>query len=155
MDKLLLLLIILSFSGCQNKSSDQNKIIDELKGTWYLDCDHNDHAFTVYDSLEASVTIIIHNTYLSCERLEKYDKDNKIYYKFTGMDSKIGLEYHVDNNFYNDKPVIEVEVHSKDTIEFKWLGFYNKNTKKREYTANPLDSSKNSVRLIKCDESLD
>lgn len=47
-------------------------------------------------------------------------------------------------------PVARVKAISEYEVEFTWLGFYNKITKKREFLQNPFDKTKNPVILKKC-----
>lgn len=49
-------------------------------------------------------------------------------------------------------PVARVKVINKDSIEFQWLGFFNKKTKKREMTKKPFTNNEEngSIILEKC-----
>lgn len=49
----------------------------------------------------------------------------------------------------NDKAIVEIQILDDNRIEFKWLGFYNKVSKKRQYTEQ-LIANENPVILSKC-----
>ena len=124
----------------------------ELNGTWYLDCNHNEPAFTINDDdLNAYLTIVINQFYIIFEKTSS--SKNEILYKFKEMQGHIETEYEPSYHNYNDETVIVISKINQNQIEFKWLGLYNLLTEKREYTENPFDRNQNPVILNKCDRN--
>lgn len=89
------------------------------------------------------------------------DKTIEIYLKDSGTDYAPNGEVYSNNNvpkglnfddISQDKPVAQVKIINKDSVELTWLGFYNKKTSRREYTTNPFDKNKNRAVLSKCAE---
>lgn len=89
------------------------------------------------------------------------DKTIGIYLKDSGTDYAPNGEVYSNNNLpkginfddiSQDKPVAQVKILNKDSVELSWLGFYNKKTNKREYLSNPFDKNKNTVVLSSCTE---
>ncbi|OCA77465.1 hypothetical protein BBI01_03155 [Chryseobacterium artocarpi] len=86
----------------------------------------------------------------------------EIYLKDSGTDYAPNGEVYSNNNVPKginfddcslDIPIARVKIISEDSIEFQWLGFYNRKTNKREYIKNPFDNNKNIVVLAPCSEN--
>ncbi len=129
--------------------SPENKLL----GSWNLEgrSIYAEPAFVINDSIDAHLTIATNISYIQLKKLQNSD-NSKIHYKFKCMFSKDENSiYDIESSYYNDEPIVEVTRMGKNRIEFKWLGFYDKDIKKYVYTDNPFNSSKSAVILVKCD----
>lgn len=114
-----------------------------------------------YSSEEISFNITSINFICGATSKQTDDKTIEIYLKDSGTDYAPNGEVYSNNNLpkginfddiSQDKPVAQVKILNKDSVELSWLGFYNKKTNKREYLSNPFDKSKNTVVLSRCTE---
>lgn len=99
-----------------------------------------------------------------CGAISKQTDSNtiQIYLKDSGHEYAPNGEVYSNNNLPKGidfitcsltVPIAEVRLINKTNAEFKWLGFYNKKTKKREFIENPFTKKieKSSIILKKCE----
>lgn len=69
-------------------------------------------------------------------------------YKLNSFEG-IGSQDVSSDVYLNDKAIVEIQMLDDNKIEFKWLGFYNKINKQRQYTEQ-LIANENPVILYRC-----
>ncbi|HEX8576824.1 MAG TPA: hypothetical protein VF677_11075 [Flavobacterium sp.] len=128
------------------------KEIYSIIGRWQLDCD--EPQYIRIQENEAFFPVINNQLAINLIKLDK-STDSVYYYKLDKKPRDMGrggasLNW---NTYINDKEVVVIKILDQQKIEFNWLGFYNKSTKKRELTDCDLSLASNGEKVIltRCD----
>ncbi|QYS91613.1 hypothetical protein JJC04_02200 [Flavobacterium covae] len=138
-------------------NEDKNKIKDNfsLNGVWKSDC-LNGNAKIEFNKEYVNLELIYNQIYINLEKID--ESNNTISYKLKEIPKDKGsLGAKLDwENFMNESMVLEIKKRDDSKINFKWLGFYNSKTKKREFLENDFLSELNKeieieITLEKCE----
>jgi hypothetical protein len=108
-------------------------------GSWRDDCNSNYRYFQIDEENKYEVTLAMepNNFYLKLEEIKEKRKDGKFFYKIKYAEG-IGANDVFSKDFINDKEVVIIQVVDKNSIEFKWLGYFDNISKKRINTECPF-----------------
>lgn len=127
-----------------NKILELNKI---LTGTWRADsiC-KNPIGIEIAKNEELIICVEPNQYYI---HLIKISNDNDVInYKLKNIEGSVGKDVYSEA-YINNNVVAFLKRIDNNSIEFNWLGFYNKINDERQYS-EPLISSTNPVILYKC-----
>ncbi len=149
-------------SGVNEESSEANEVEDEenisnnkeinysfntLKGSWSYDCE-NASSLKI-NNAELVIPVIFNQYYIHLTRIDKKNDAGVFKYKLESMEGS-GAEDETSKDYFNDTEIAIVKIIDNNTIEFNWLGFYNKSNKQRQYT-DPHFGDQNPIILKKCE----
>lgn len=161
-----------SCKDCDN-CEDNNKEISvipiseiyNINKQWSNSCDMgvNKDNIIFYSANEISFGISSINFICSATSKQIADNTIEIYLKDSGNDYAPNGEVYSNNNLPKGinfidcsltMPIAEVKLVNKYIAEFKWLGFYDINKKKKVYLQNPFTGNieTSSIIIKKCDE---
>jgi hypothetical protein len=108
-------------------------------GSWRDDCSSNYRYFQIDEENNNNITLAMepNNFYVILEEIKDKRKDGKFFYKIKYAEG-IGANDVFSKDFINDKEVITIQVIDKNSIEFKWLGYFDNISKKRINTECPF-----------------
>jgi len=114
-----------------------------LVGKWTTNGCENPIGITINEKGDMVICVDPNQYYIHLSNIKgglKYKLNS-----FEGIGSK-----DVSSDIYlNDEAIVEIQMLDDNIIEFKWLGFYNKISKHRQYTEQ-LIANENPVILNKC-----
>lgn len=114
-------------------------------GSWRDDCNINYRYFQVEKTGNVAILAMEpNNYYINLKEIKEKRLNGKFFYKIDNVEG-IGTEDAFSEDFKNDKEVIIVQIIDSNSIEFKWLGYYDNSSKKR--ISNECPFGRNS-----CDE---
>lgn len=133
------------------ENTSNNKEIDysfkTLKGSWSYDCE-NASSLKINDE-KLVIPVIFNQYYIHLKRIDKKNDAGVFKYKLEMMEG-LGAEDETSKDYFNDTEIAIVKIIDNNTIEFNWLGFYNKSNKQRQYT-DPHFGDQNPIILKKCE----
>lgn len=128
------------------ENTSNNKEIDysfkTLKGYWGYDCE-NESGLNINNE-ELVIPVAFNQYYIHLTRIDKKNDTGIFKYKLERMEG-LGAKDESSKDYFNDTEIID-----NNTIEFNWLGFYNKSNKQRQYT-DPHFGDQNPIILKKCE----
>lgn len=148
-------LIILNYNA-QTKEKDEQiepnfpkKILNYVK-PYFTNCKSNDEVS--FSSDNASFNIV--GLYSLHTNLRKIKEDKyEIYFDIFARIIPISKSLQKQRNYISKtKPVAEILVNDRNSIELKWFGFYNTRTKKYFSIQNPFNPKQNTAILHICEE---
>lgn len=134
-----------------------DKVLED-KSTWEIKCtDSNESYYFKYslENNEGSLSGMLKKDFAFSITGNVERRENT--YEFTYSQNYSSLSESESEQFWNDfsvkEKIADIKILNNHQIEFKWYGFYNDKTKKREYTKNPftLDVEHNTIILEKCE----
>ena len=132
------------------KSHEVIKIEEDfqISGKWIesVACE-NPIGITLNDN-EMIMTVEPNQFYIHLIEIKENKENNILKYKLDRLEG-IGAKDVYSESYINDKEVAVIKILNNNTIEFNWLGFYNKVNKQRQYS-EPLISNKNPLILNRC-----
>lgn len=105
-----------------------------IDGLWKLNCE-TDTGNIFINGKDASLVVLYNQIYIDLTELKRYDFENGIAYKLKEIPEdigNIGLKLNW-KEYVNDEPIAYIKMIDNKTMHFYWYGFYNKNSKKREF----------------------
>lgn len=116
---------------------------NNLVGKWVANSCENPIGITINKKGEMVICVDPNQYYIHLSNIDGGTK-----YKLNRFEG-IGSQDVSSDVYMNDKAIVEIQILDDNRIEFKWLGFYNKVSKKRQYTEQ-LIANENPVILTKC-----
>lgn len=124
-----------------------SKVIDEKVdltnnipfGSWRYDCNSNYRYFQIDEENNYEVTLAMepNNFYIKLEEIKEKRKDGMFFFKIKYAEG-IAANDVFSKDYINDEEVVTIQVIDKNSIEFKWLGYYDNIIKKRVISECPF-----------------
>lgn len=136
-----------------SRTKKNNTNLISIDGKWKEDCNESLASVSIVGS-KAIICVNTNQIYIE----SKIIKSKENFYNIKLIKAKDlgrgGMELSWEN-FSNDNVIATIEVIDVNSINFKWLGFYNSKTKNREWLEDADFSSENSkgLKLEKCVQS--
>lgn len=132
-------------------NSNEEKISEkDIIGTWKFNCQNNNSAILISDLSDAYLDIYTDNKYARIS----VEIDEEINFKYSVLTGITGHNTQVNwFDISHDSIICKVKSLNKNSLQFKWFGFYNSNTKKREFLKNPFTNKveTSTILLKKCE----
>lgn len=118
-------------------------------GTWQIDCEKGVGSFSV-DGRNASLIVLYNQIYIDLTEVKRYDFEKGIAYKLKEIPEDVGSIGRDLNwkEYVNNEPIVYIKMIDDKTIHFYWYGFYNKKTKKREFTEVNFNQETNDKEIV-------
>lgn len=125
----------------------------DLIGNWKVDCED---ARSMNIKNEKEIFLVVQGNQIAVNMIKlNKSTDDKYFYKLEKKPLNLGsggnsLPW---KSFINEEEIAEIKLLSNSEMEFKWLGFYNMDTKSRDMTdcEFTINSGQNPVILKKCE----
>lgn len=133
----------------ENSHNINNNSVISLKETmWSINCNPSERNITFEDEKKMVISMEFNQYYITLQ--EKSRKGNVISYQYGEMSGLGSVDYN-SKSYDNTETVCTLEIIDENTLKFNWLGFYDKDLKKRVQSKNPLNETKKMVDIIKCE----
>lgn len=139
----------ISTLSSQNKKVNNSVESYSANGRWLIDCKNGVGKLSIKDKV-ASFTVIYNQIYIDMVELKRYNAEKGITYKLKEIPEDIGglgrdLNW---KEYINDEPIAYIKMIDNKTIHFYWYGFYNKITKKREFTETNFNQETKNKEIV-------
>lgn len=132
----------------KNNNQNSNKNPNLKETSWAINCSTSERSITFEDEKKMVISMEFNQYYITLQ--EKSRKGNVISYQYSEMSGLGSVDYN-SKSYDNTETVCTLEIIDENTLKFNWLGFYDKELKKRFHSKNPLDETKKMVDIIKCE----
>ena len=145
----------LSKINLKREDCESSQVLSD-QSTWKLKCPNSEDYFRYSnENNEGSLSGMLRKDYFFSITGKVEKKGNLYEFKYEqnySISSESESEQFWDD-FSNKEKIADIKILNNNQIEFKWYGFFNDKTKKREYTKNPFKhiGEGNSVILEKCE----
>lgn len=146
----------LSVLNLNREDCENNQILSD-HSTWKIKCSNSNGYYFKYSSEnnEGSLSGILKKDY-SFSITGNLEKKGNVYEFNYTQNYSVSSESESEqfwNDFSSKEKIADIKVLNNHQIEFKWYGFYNDKTKKREYTGNPFlyNGEEHTIVLEKCE----
>ncbi|MBF4491720.1 hypothetical protein IR010_04140 [Flavobacterium sp. MR2016-29] len=144
--------------NCDEDTKEINSNNYLENGKWKIDCENSVGSMIIKDK-KASLIVLFNQIYIELEEVKRYNSEKGIAYKLREKPEDLGnfgikLDW---ENFINDKPIAYIKIIDSSTLYFYWYGFFNNQTRKREFTECEFQQESNKkhednhVILMRCD----
>ena len=134
---------------------DNDQVLSD-QSTWKIKCSNSNDNYFVYsnENKEGSLSGVLKKDYSFSitGNIEKKGNLYEFHYTKNYSSSSESESEQFWNDFSTKEKIADIKVLNDHQIEFKWYGFYNDKTKKREYIKNPFtyNTDESSGILEKC-----
>jgi hypothetical protein len=126
-----------------NLKHNNNNNNNNLVGKWTTKGCENPIGITINEKGDMVMCVDPNQFYIHLSNIK-----GELKYKVNSFEG-IGSQDVFSDVYLNDQAIAEIQILDDNKIEFKWLGFYNKISKQRQYTEQ-LIADENPVILNKC-----
>lgn len=119
-----------------------------IGGKWQIECGNDKAKLKFLDKSSASLEIYTQPGVSALFFVTIIEIKEELQFMFEGL-SAIS-RYNSDIDWFSlskNRTIAIVKITENNNITFKWLGFYNLKTVKREFTDNPFDKNSDTVTL--------
>lgn len=119
-----------------------------IGGKWQIECGNDKAKLKFLDKSSASLEIYTQPGVSALFFVTIIETKGELQFMFEGL-SAIS-RYNSDIDWFSlskNRTIAIVKITENNNITFKWLGFYNLKTVKREFTDNPFDKNSDTVTL--------